>query len=192
MTDQEIIDGCLRGRRKAQELLYNRYGGKLFGVCLRYTKNRMEAEDVLQDGFVKIFKKIESYKNLGDQSLFFWMRRIMVNTALNFLRDQKAFRFTMDISPIEESYSENDIWDSDEILNILNTNEVLDIVQRLPDGYRTVFNLYAFEGYSHAEIGESLGISENTSKTQLFKARKSIIAAIESTMQKKMEFKTVI
>lgn len=152
----------------------------------------MEAEDVLQDGFVKIFKKIESYKNLGDQSLFFWMRRIMVNTALNFLRDQKAFRFTMDLSPIEESYSENDIWDSDEILNILNTNEVLDIVQRLPDGYRTVFNLYAFEGYSHAEIGESLGISENTSKTQLFKARKSIIAAIESTMQKKMEFKTVI
>lgn len=189
MTDSEIINGCLKGRRKEQEMLYEKYGSKLFGVCLRYVKNRMEAEDILQDGFVKIFKSISTFKGMNENSLFFWMRRIMVNTALNFLRDHRAFRFTVDIPDEDFDSSLSDVFDTDYLVTEENAEFVMNIIRELPDGYRTVFNLYAIEGYSHEEIGQALGISANTSKTQLHKARKAIRLQMENngTFQKNIK-----
>lgn len=190
LTDSEIISGCLKGRRKEQELLYNKYASRLFGICLRYVKNRMEAEDILQDGFVKIFKSISTFKGMNENSLFFWMRRIMVNTALNYLRDHQAFRFTLDLDDDNDNpNSVSEVFETDYLITEENSEFIMSIIRELPDGYRTVFNLYAIEGYSHEEISQAMGISVNTSKTQLHKARKVIKLQMENngTFQKNIK-----
>jgi RNA polymerase sigma-70 factor (ECF subfamily) len=192
LTKEEIVLGCLKGKRKAQEELYNLYGSRMFGVCLRYTQNRMEAEDVLQEGFVKVFKNIQSFKNLGENSLGNWIKRIMVNTAINYLRDQKKHRYMLDVETTDNisEDSENDFFT--ELISLVSHDEILEIVQKLPQGYRMVFNLFAIEGYSHAEVADMLQISVNTSKTQLFKARMNIVAEIRSIAESRINVRQVI
>lgn len=192
MTKDEIVAGCLKGKRKAQEALYNLYGSRMFGVCLRYTQNRMEAEDVLQEGFVKVFKNIESFRNLGENSLGNWIKRIMVNTAINYLRDQKKHRYMIDADTVDVVSDESDDDFFTELNSLVSLDEILEIVQNLPQGYRMVFNLFAIEGYSHAEIADELQISVNTSKTQLFKARLNIVTEIRARAESRINVRQVI
>ena len=192
MTDKELIDGCLRGKRSAQDELYRRYAGKLFAVCLRFTRNRMDAEDLLQEGFVKIFKKIDTVRRDQEAALYPWMRRVFVNLTLNYLRDEKKYRFTEDISGMEYQLSDEKEESSAPLFEHVSPLEITKIISNLPDGYRTVFNLYAFEGYSHQDIADALGISVNTSKTQLMKARRQIALALEKKIKNKPQLKLVI
>ena len=164
--EERMIRGCVKGQSQHQEALYHRFYRKMFGVCLRYAPNRETAEDILQDGFVKVFGKIESFNSKG--SLEGWVRRIMVNTALEFLRKKSNFYPIVDI---ENAGNTDSGWD---VVSSMAEQEILALVQALPDGYRMVFNLYAIEGYSHKEIGELMNISEGTSKSQLARARKTL------------------
>ncbi len=161
-----IVDGCLKEKRSAQQMLYKHYAGLMFGICLRYTGNRADAEDVLQDGFLKIFTNISRFRNEG--SFEGWMKRIMVNTALNFLRQRNKNQFIVQLTDIDDVIDEIDT-EVD-----IKPHELMDLVKALPEGARMVFNLFAIEAYSHKEISEMLGISIGTSKSQLSRARKII------------------
>ena len=163
-SEKEFIERCLKNEPQAQEALYRQYAPKMFGICLRFTRNKMEAEDVLQDGFIKVFSYLKDYRNEG--SLEGWIRRTIINTAINFYK-KKVKRFNeMDIEKAD--YVNHD---DETILDKLSANELLNLIQELPDGYRMVFNLSVVEGYTHKEIGDMLNISENTSKSQLSRAR---------------------
>ncbi|HHG83615.1 MAG TPA: RNA polymerase sigma factor [Bacteroidetes bacterium] len=164
--EEKLVQGCAKGRPQYQEALYNKYYRKMFGVCLRYTSNRETAEDVLQDSFIKIFKKIGSFSGKG--SLEGWIRRIMVNTALEHHRKQRNMYPIVDMDFALDADAGHDI------IADMSRDEILEIIQKLPPGYRTIFNLYAIEGYNHREIGKKLGISEGTSKSQLARARKTL------------------
>lgn len=170
VSEEKIIEGCLKGKRSAYYQLYSQYSKVMLGICLRYARNTSEAEDILQDGFVKIFQNIHKYSFKG--SFEGWMKRIMINTALNHNRNNLKHYFHADIDEIED-YT---VIDSEVVVDKmefpLNSDELMVLIQELPNGYRTVFNLYVFEGYAHKEIAEMLEISENTSKSQLSKARK--------------------
>jgi RNA polymerase sigma factor (sigma-70 family) len=147
-----------------QKALYERYAAKLFVICIRYTKNKEEAEDVLQDGFVKLFSHIDQYNGVG--AFEGWMRRIMVNTALESIRKRK-----LDFSTDElQNTSDDPISDSDALSQIA-FQDLLDLIKELPSGCQIIFNLYIIEGYNHREIAEKLAISEGTSKSQLARAR---------------------
>ncbi|POY36688.1 RNA polymerase subunit sigma-70 [Solitalea longa] len=159
----ELVVGCRNGNRKSQEALYKHFSSKMMGVCLRYTRDRDEAEDVLQVGFVRMFEKLHLYK--GEGSFEGWLRRIMVNTAIEFYRRNSRMYPMVDLEEAENQ-SSNDL-----PLSNLNVQELLKLVQNLPPGYRMVFNMYAIEGYGHKEIADQLGISEGTSKSQLNRAR---------------------
>ena len=163
-TQAQLIDGCKDNIRYMQEILYKRFAAKMFAICMRYAKNKMEAEDVLQMGFIKIFKEIGFYRNEGNFEG--WMRRIMVNSAIESYR--KNLR-TLSIVSIENIIEEQPIAKYD--FNNLEMQELLKLIQNLADGYRMVFNMYVIEGYTHKEISETLGISEGTSKSQLSRAR---------------------
>lgn len=175
MTDEQLLEAILRQDAKAQRLLYERFARKMFGVCLRYTRNREEAEDYLQDGFLKVFQKISSFKNEG--SLEGWIRRVMVNTCLDHLRQQKMQWNEMDeaTEPAENA----------EVLDKLQASDLLELIRQLPPGFRTVFNLFAIEGYSHKEIGEMLNISEGTSKSQFARARMNLVDKVNRLQQEK-------
>lgn len=163
-SEAELIKGCLKGKRRAQHAFYKQFAGKMMAVCMRYARDRAEAEDILQDGFVKIFTKLDQYNHKG--ALEGWVRRIIVNTALEHLRKQR-----LDFSDDEYaylSYSSDDF----NIDKQLNADDLMAMVQNLSPGYRVVFNLYAIEGFSHKEIAEKLNISAGTSKSQLARARK--------------------
>jgi RNA polymerase sigma-70 factor (ECF subfamily) len=136
----------------------------MFGICLRYAKNQMEAEDVLQEGFIKVFRYLKDYRN--DGSLEGWIRRTMVNTAINFYK--KRIKYQKDLS-LDQTEPINT--DEESAIDKLSAKELLELIRQLPDGYRMVFNLNVIEGYTHKEIGEMLNISENTSKSQLSRAR---------------------
>ena len=167
ITENELIRLCKRKNALAQKLLYNTYHSGLLGICLRYGKSRDEAEDILQLGMISIFKNINSYSGKG--SFEGWMKRIMVNVAIDNFRKNNKFYYHQDIDEVNgKPYFASEMPDNLEVKDILGT------IQQLPLGYRMVFNLYAIEGYSHKEIAEKLGVSENTSKTQLLKARKSL------------------
>ncbi len=166
-NEKELIRLCKRKNAKAQKWLYNNYYGILLGICMRYAKSKDEAEDILQMGMIRIFSTIDSFKSEG--SFEGWMKRIMVNISIDNFRRNNKFYFHQDIDEINgEPYYTN------ELPNNLEVKEILQTIQQLPVGYRIVFNLYAIEGYTHKEIAIKLDISENTSKTQLFKARKSL------------------
>lgn len=158
-----LLEGCKAGNRKMQELLYKQTASKLLAVCMRYARDRMEAEDALQLGYVRIFQKIGEYR--GDGSFEGWMRRVMVNTAIESYR--KNLR-SLNIVPLEEGYEQPSAGFD---LNNLGMQELLGLIQKLADGYRIVFNMYIIEGYSHKEISAALGISEGASKSQLSRAR---------------------
>lgn len=169
-TDQDIINECIKGSRAAQALLYNKYASKLLYLSWRYVKVKDDAEDVLQEAFIKIFKSLDKFKQ--DSSLETWMRRIVINTALNHQRSKLYMYPMIDISDIEES-------EEPTALEYMNANEIMELVNKLPDGCRIVFNLYAIEGYKHKEIAELLSINEGTSKSQLARAKKILKESIE-------------
>lgn len=176
----DIIQGCVRGKRSDQEKLYRLFSGKMFGVCLRYCHNQEEAKDILQDGFLKVFDKIKQFGQRG--SFEGWVRRIMVNTALERYRRQNL-TLVMEKLPeiIEEEHD-------DEPKEKLSMNELLDHVQRLPERYRMVFNLYVFEEMTHKEVAEMMGITEGTSKSDLSRARTILQNAINSKAKQLAKF----
>lgn len=163
-SEEKLIRGCQKGEASAQREIYNKYAGKMMGVCLRYVNSRFEAEDILVSGFMRVFEKIGQYKHEG--SFEGWLRRVMVNEALGYIRKNKSIYMEVEI---EKAGYQSDF--NTEASQHLEAEELLQLVQQLPPGYKTVFNLYAIEGYSHKEIAEMLGISENTSKSQLSRAR---------------------
>lgn len=171
MTDEELIDKCLKGETKAQKALFDKFAPKMMTVCLRYVSDYERAEDVLQDGFIKVFKNLEKFKHEG--SFEGWIRRTMINTSLDHLRKGKNAPIDTDISEAEYLAG-----DSENSLSQLRVEEIMALIQKMPTGYRTVFNLFAIEGYSHQEIADELGVTESTSKTQYRKARNYLINII--------------
>ena len=159
-----LLKACIQGDRKAQRKLYEQLAPKMFPVCLRYMNNREMAEDVMQDGFVTLFSKLDSYSGTG--SFEGWARKIFVNTALMQLRRNDV---------LKESDNLDDAWDigspDPSAIQEIGHKELLELIAELPSGFRTVFNMYVIEGYSHKEIADELGISENTSRSQLQRAR---------------------
>ena len=162
-TELDIIQGCINGDRKFQQILYNTFSSKMFAVCLRYANEYNSAQDLLQEGFIKVYKNIEKFRREG--SFEGWVRRIFVNTAIEHYRKQVNLYALHDSELKSYEYYEGNA------LETLKHQDILKMIQTLGDGYRTVFNLYVIEGYSHKEIGELMGISEGTSKSQLARAR---------------------
>lgn len=167
MTIQEIIQGCKRNDRNAQKLLYDKYLGKMYRLSLRYLGNIEDAEDCVSEGFVKIFENIKLFDYQEINSFEVWMKRIVINQSLMNIRRRNNFKWV----ELEEAIEFGEESDFDENID---AQQILRLIMDLPDGYRTVFNLYAIEGYSHPEISKLLNISENTSKSQLHKARKML------------------
>ncbi len=159
----DIIKACKKQNAQAQRWLYDRFSPAMLGLCKRYVSGEMEAEDVMIRGFMKVFTKIDLYK--GNGSLEGWIKRIMINESLGFIRKNKAMYLETDIEIADQEPN------FDKLSTTLEAQDLLKMINELPSGYRTIFNLFAIEGYSHKEIGELLGISENTSKSQLSRAR---------------------
>ena len=167
-NDEEILMECIKNNHKAQKLLYEKYAPALLGICIRFTRNREEAEDILQEGFIKIFYNIHNYK--GKSSLMSWMRRIVINTAITMYHRNLKHKHHYDV----EDFRERNVGEID--LNDIEftREELFNIIRELPAGYRMVFNLYAVEGYKHKEIAKKLEIDINTSKSQYSRAKKLI------------------
>lgn len=167
-TEEQLVRACLNGQRDAQQVLYGKYTTKMFGICLRYAKNREDAEDMLLDGFMKVFRDLGQFQFKG--SLEGWIRKVMVNTALMHLRKKLRFDFqtTRNELVIEQVAVEPDTWQN------IRVEAIIQLIQQLPIGYQTIFNLYAIEGFSHKEIGERLDIKESTSRSQYTRARRAL------------------
>lgn len=178
--ESELIEGCKRQDRTAQEAIYRTMAGKMYALCCRYVKDRMEAEDVLVTSFTKVFDRIHQFK--GEGSFEGWIRRIVVNEALSYLRKNKSMFLEMDIATAQHEP------DASTLSQPLEADDLLKLVADLPTGYRMVFNLYAIDGYSHKEIAEQLGITENTSKSQLSRARSYLQARLEE-LEKDVQLK---
>ena len=163
IAESDLIKGCIEENRRMQEELYRRFSPRMYAVCLRYAGSSDEAEDILQEGFIKIFKKLESFR--GDGSFEGWIRRIFVNTAIEHFRRK---RYLMPVTEKEENTIEGKYLS---VLDDLAARDIMALVQELSPGYRTVFNMYVVEGYAHKEIADMLGISEGTSKSQLSRAK---------------------
>ncbi|WP_448703052.1 RNA polymerase sigma factor [Mucilaginibacter sp. AW1-3] len=164
LTIEQLIKGCRNGERKAQEGLYKSFAAKMLGVCMRYATDKMEAEDMLQNGFIKVFNKMNDFR--GEGSFEGWIRRIMVHTSIEYYRKHHKMMQAIDIDTAHEVPGADPLASSN-----LGVKELLALIQQLPPGYRMVFNLYAIEGYSHKEIGEMMTITEGASKSQLSRAR---------------------
>ena len=164
MTEERIIQGCINEEKPAQKYLYDAYSPKMYYVCLRYARHASEAQDMLQDGFIKVFDNIGSFKSNG--SFEGWIRRIIVNTALNYCRKSSFKNEKLGIEDYQDKVVQS------KAVSNLGEKELLALIQKLPEGYRMVFNLYVIEGFSHKEIGEMLDITESTSRSQLAKSRK--------------------
>jgi RNA polymerase sigma-70 factor (ECF subfamily) len=164
LIEANLIRSCIEGDRQAQSTLYAMFASKMFVVCLRYSKNREEAEEVLQEGFLKVFQFLHQFRDEG--SFEGWVRKIMVNCALQKLRSNARLTPVLNI----ESYNEQFVMQSN-VESTISSKELLQLVMTLPPAYKMVFNLYVFEGYKHKEIAELLGISEGTSKSNLSDAR---------------------
>lgn len=169
-SEQKLVKQCRKGDSRAQRDLYERFAPQMLTVCRRYVRTIEDAEEVLSNAFIKVFNKIDQYT--GDGPLGGWIRRIMVNESLNFIRYQKNLFVEVE----EENHSQ---FAHENLSDQLNADHLMALIDELPLGYKTVFNLYAIEGYGHKEIGEMLGISENTSKSQLSKARKNLQKKLE-------------
>ncbi len=170
VTEEELIAACRKQQRNAQEMLFNRFSPVMFGVCKRYLKNREDAEDVLIEAFYKVLTNIDQYKGQG--SFEGWIRRVVVNEALMFLRRRSKLKYKVEIEEI-------DLPKAEKIESQLAAQDIMKLLDALPMGYRTVFNLYVIEGYKHREIADMLGISINTSKSQLILAKKRLKELIE-------------
>ncbi len=163
-TINELITRCKAGERKAQELLYKQFASKMLGVCMRYAVDKMEAEDMLQNGFMKVFKKLDDYR--GDGAFEGWVRRIMVHSSIEYYRKHHKMIQVMDVTEMSREPSVNPA-----AMANMGVKDLMSIIQQLSPGYRMVFNLYAIDGYSHKEIAEIVGITEGASKSQLSRAR---------------------
>jgi len=172
MTDRELADRCIRGDRSAHELLWKMYAGKMFTVCRRYFAHNEDAQDALQEGFIRVFRYLDQWQEQGQ--LGAWIRRVMVNTSLNMLKNKKVIVVGIDSEQITELPDH-----SIQALSNLHEEDLIRLIQQMPAGYRTVFNLFAVEGFSHAEIAASLNVSENTSKTQYHKAKAWLKSKLE-------------
>lgn len=172
MDDFTLVTECSKGSLKAQRALFDKFAPKMLAICNRYVKNNDEAEDVLQDGFVKVFQKIPEFKMEG--SLEGWVKRIMINTALDAIRKNKKRLFDMSVDDVQHKVSF-----TDNQFDNMQVEQLMKLVQAMPDGYRFVFNMFAIEGYSHKEIAETLGITENTSKSQYLRARTYLRTQLE-------------
>lgn len=168
----QLVKECLKNNRAAQKQLYLQYAETMLGVCYRYTKSMADAQDVLQEGFIRVFKNLHQFKQQGE--LGGWIRRVMVTTALNYLKRNAKYQYDLsfdkaDLHPV-----------SDENPAIrVDTKELASLIQQLPTGYQTIFNLFAVEGYTHVEIAAMLGISEGTSRSQYARARALLISWIK-------------
>lgn len=164
MVDEaKLIKGCKKNDRKAQQALYDHYCKQMYAVCLRYCRKTEDAEDVMQEAFVKVFNKIVSFRK--ESSLFFWIKKIVINTALNYQRSKLYLYPMVDVNDLHY------LSDRDFTLNNIHYNDLIKLLQSLPDGCRVIFNLYAVEGFQHKEIAEMLGISIGTSKSQYSRAK---------------------
>lgn len=161
--EQDLINGCRQGNKMAQKRLYDTYSSKMHAVCYRYVRNQADAEDILIAAFTRIFSKISQFRDEG--SFEGWIRRIVVNESLTFLRSKRAMYIETDLDHAEHQINYGHLEDH------LAAEDLMNMISQLPDGYRVVFNMYAIDGYSHKEIATHLGISENTSKSQLSRAR---------------------
>ncbi len=164
MTDEELVSGCISKNPVAQKALFEKFSRKMMGICLRYAERSEEADDMLQNSFIRVFEKIETFRHEG--SLEGWVRKIVVNESLSWLRKNKAMKMNIDIEDAKYIIPGNN-----HVGENVNEKDLLKMIQALPVGFRTVFNMYAIEGYSHKEIGELLGISEGTSKSQYSRAK---------------------
>lgn len=169
MDYNRLVKDCLRSIPAAQKQLYDCFAEQMLGICYRYTKSINDAEDILQDGFVKVFRHLHSYKKEGE--LGAWIRRIMVTTALNYLKKNKRYR--VDLS-FDNDDALHPVVDNDAEVKI-SSKELAELIRQLPTGYQTIFNLHSVEGYSHVEIGKMLGISEGTSRSQYSRGRSLLI-----------------
>jgi len=174
---QTIWEGCLRNERKCQEQFYKLLAPRMLAVCMRYATDKDEAQDILQEGFIKIFRNMNNYR--GDGSLEGWVRRIMVHAAISRYRKLKPIVLVEDFAtdnemPMSKSYNDNG----------LEAKDLMKLIQKLPKTYRSVFNMYAIEGYSHQEIGTSLGMSELLSRTTLHRARAALKEMIGKLTQR--------
>jgi RNA polymerase sigma-70 factor (ECF subfamily) len=181
-VDNELVEGCRKQDRHAQRFLFERFSGRMLALCCRYVKDRMDAEDVMVVAFTKVFDRIRQYK--GEGSFEGWVRRIMVNESLTYLRKNKSMYLETDIEAAEREP------DYDKLGGELEAEDLRKLIADLPTGYRIVFNLYAIDGFSHQEIAQQLGVSENTSKSQLSRARAFLqkrLTDTEDGRQKKSE-----
>lgn len=171
MNNREIIAGCLRYNPEARKVLYDKYASQMYSVCLRYANSKEDANDIFQQAFYLVYKNLKQLKN--PDALSGWVKRIFVNTALELVKKNAKYSNTEDFDEMNDSAQS---WN--DAIQKINTEEIGKLIQKLPEGCRMVFNLYAIEGFSHKEIAEQLGISVGTSKSQLFDARKTLKAAV--------------
>ena len=171
MSDSELVSECLKGKSSAQRTLFQLHSGKMFAVSLRYMGSTMEAEEVLQESFIKVFEKLNQWK--GDGPLGGWIRTIVVNTSLTRIKNNKKFRLDKNIDDAV-SLSDN----GEDQMEALQAADLMKLIAQMPEGYNTVFNLFVVEGYGHKEIAELMGISESTSKTQFSKGKNWLVKRI--------------
>ncbi len=164
MTEEQMLAGCLQNDAASQDALYSRFSPRMLGVCYRFAKNREDAEDMLQEGFIKVFTQLHQYRNEG--SLEGWIRRIVVHTCINILKKNKKFSESVDLIHAKSIHIREEL-----IPSIMQAKQVVECIRILPLGYRTVLNLYAIEGFSHKEIGHLLDIEESTSRSQYTRAK---------------------
>lgn len=164
MTEQTLLVGCINNDPSAQRELYNRYSPKMLSVCYRFGNSREDAEDMLQEGFIKIFTQIHTFQNKG--AFEGWIRRIIVHTCINFLKKNKKFSNNIDLDQADYLEVKEETMPS-----VMQARQIIECIRQLPLGYRTVLNLYAMEGYSHKEIAEMLDIEESTSRSQYTRAK---------------------
>ena len=177
MTEEAILKGCLNNNAAAQRELYNKYSSKMLAVCYRYGHNREDAEDMLQEGFIKVFLQIHTFENRG--AFEGWIRRIFVNTAIEQFRKKNYLK---PLTEVEENTVEGKYLS---VLDTLAEKDIIQLVQQLSPGYRTVFNMYVIEGYTHKQISEILGISEGTSKSQLSRAKLILQDLVKTFIEKR-------
>lgn len=163
-NESQLIEDCLRNDRNAQRKLYNAYAGNMLVVCLRYVQNQAEAEDILQEGFIKVFQNLDKFR--AESTLGSWIKRIMINTAINQIRSQKHFQEMDDVQEYK-----NQVFDNQSSIEAIHFQELIEMIQELPKGCRTVFNLFAVEGFKHHEIAQMLNITKGTSKSQYSRAK---------------------
>lgn len=186
-TDADIVQGCLKNEKFFQELLYNQHSRKMFGICLRYAPDRDVANDIFQEGFIKVFRSLNQFK--GDSALSSWMYRIFVSTAINYIQRQIKPRMEVSLNENLNNFESSDEISDDEKehwLNHINTDEALEMVQKLPEKYRLIINLYAVDKHNHKEIAELLNINETSSRSQLSRARKLLSEMLKQNIASKI------